>query len=121
MMTLQVVKGAPHQEEAQQFVNLMLGEEFQKALKAEGIDTTRFKDNFWHYVPNWEHFLAKSTAQTKNPFKDPRNRKATYSRKSIPHAEDLLGRTLIMGICVKMPAARMKAIRKAIANAARVL
>ena len=95
---------------------------FQKALKAEGLDTVRFKDNFWHYVPNWEHFLAKSTANTKKqPFSDPRNRKTTYSRKAIPHAEDLLGRTLIMGISVKMPAAKMKAIRKAIANAAKVL
>jgi 8-amino-3,8-dideoxy-alpha-D-manno-octulosonate transaminase len=95
---------------------------FQKALKAEGLDTVRFKDNFWHYVPNWEHFLAKSTANPKkNPFTDPRNRKASYSRKAIPRAEDLLGRTLIMGISVKMPAARMKAIRKAIANAAKTL
>jgi 8-amino-3,8-dideoxy-alpha-D-manno-octulosonate transaminase len=95
---------------------------FQKALKAEGLDTVRFKDNFWHYVPNWEHFLAKSTANSlKNPFSDRRNRKTTYSRKEIPHAEDLLGRTLIMGISVKMPAAKMKAIRKAIANAAKVL
>ena len=95
---------------------------FQKALKAEGLDTVRFKDNFWHYVPNWEHFLAKSTANTKKqPFSDPRNKKTTYSRKAIPHAEDLLGRTLIMGINVKMPAARMKVIRKAIANAAKTL
>jgi len=94
---------------------------FQKALKAEGVDTVCFKDNFWHYVPNWEHFLAKSTAQTKSPFTDPRNRKVTYSRKAIPQAEDILGRTLIMGISVKMPASRMKEIRKAIANAAKVL
>lgn len=95
---------------------------FQKALKAEGLDTVRFKDNFWHYVPNWEHFLARSTANTKQqPFSDPRNRKVTYSRKAIPQAEDLLGRTLVMGISVKMPAAKMKAIRKAITNAAKVL
>ena len=86
---------------------------FQKALQAEGLDTVCFKDNFWHYVPNWEHFLAKSTAQTEEaPFTDQRNRKVTYSRKAIPHAEDLLGRTLILGINVKMPAAKMKAIRQ---------
>ena len=95
---------------------------FQKALKAEGIDTVRFKDNFWHYVPNWEHFLAKSTANSKKqPFSDRRNRKVIYSRKAIPQAEDLLGRTLIMGISVKMPAARMKALKKGIANAAKAL
>ena len=91
-------------------------------LAAEGIDTVRFKDNFWHYVPNWEHFLAKSTANSKkNPFSDPRNRKVTYSRKAIPHADDILGRTLIMGICVKMPAAQLKAIKKGIEKAAKAL
>lgn len=95
---------------------------FQQALKAEGIDTVRFKENFWHYVPNWEHFLARATANSKqHPFSDRRNRKVTYSRKAIPQAEDLLGRTLIMGISVKMPAARMKAIKKGIAKAAEVL
>jgi 8-amino-3,8-dideoxy-alpha-D-manno-octulosonate transaminase len=94
---------------------------FQQALKAGGLDTVCFKENFWHYLPNWEHFLAKSAAQTKNPFTDPRNRKVTYSRKAIPNAEDILGRTLVMGISVKMPADRMKEIRKAIKNAAKVL
>ena len=81
---------------------------FRKALAAEGIGTTIFKENFWHYVPNWEHFLAKSTAQTKTAFNDPRNRKVTYSRKAIPKADDLLGRTLVMGVNVKMPAAAFK-------------
>jgi len=95
---------------------------FQKALKAEGIDTTRFKDNFWHYVPNWEHFLAKSAANSKkNPFTDPRNRKVAYSRKAIPYAEDILGRTLIMGVNVKMPAAKLRAIQKGVTKAAKAL
>ena len=94
---------------------------FQKALAAEGIGTTIFKENFWHYVPNWEHFLAKSTAQTKTAFNDPRNRKVTYSRKAIPRAEDLLGRTLVMGVSVKMPAATFKKIRKGIERAAKAL
>ncbi|MDA8125004.1 MAG: DegT/DnrJ/EryC1/StrS family aminotransferase [Deltaproteobacteria bacterium] len=94
---------------------------FQKALADGGIGTTIFKENFWHYVPNWEHFLAKSTAQTKSPFTDPRNRKVTYSRKSIPKAEDLLGRTLVMGVNVKMTAAQLKAIKKGIEKAAAVL
>jgi len=93
---------------------------FQAALKAEGLDTVLWKDNFWHYVPNWEHFLAKSTANSKKqPFSDPRNKKTAYSRKQIPHAEDLLGRTLFMGVSVKMPAVRMKAIRRAIESAAK--
>ncbi len=38
---------------------------FQKALGENGVDTVCFKNNFWHYVPNWEHFLAWSTANSK--------------------------------------------------------
>lgn len=96
---------------------------FQKALGAEGVDTVCFKDNLWHYVPNWEHFLAKSTANSKKyPFTDPSYKgKADYSRESIPQAEDLLGRTLIMGIAVRMPAEKMDTIRKGIEKAAKVL
>jgi 8-amino-3,8-dideoxy-alpha-D-manno-octulosonate transaminase len=93
---------------------------FQKVLREEGVGTTLYKDNFWHYVPNWEHFLAKSTANSKKqPFSDPRNSKVVYSRKTIPRAEELLGRTLFMVINVKMPAAARKKIRQAIENAAK--
>jgi 8-amino-3,8-dideoxy-alpha-D-manno-octulosonate transaminase len=98
-----------------------LAKSFQKALAAEGIGTTIFKENFWHYVPNWEHFLAKATAQTKTALNDPRNRKVKYSRKAIPKADDLLGRTLVMGVNVKMPAAAFKKIRKGIEKAAKTL
>lgn len=93
---------------------------FQAALQQEGIGTTLYKDNFWHYVPNWEHFLAKKTANSKkHPFSDPRNGKPVYDRKTIPYAEDLLGRTLFLAINVKMPAATMKNLRLAIENAAK--
>ncbi len=93
---------------------------FQKALQQEGLSTTLYKDNLWHYVPNWEHFLAQSTANSKkHPFSDPRNSKVKYSRKAIPRAEDLLGRTLFMLVNVKMPPATMKKIRLAIENAAK--
>jgi len=96
---------------------------FQKALGAEGVDTVCYKENLWHYVPNWEHFLAKSTANSKKyPFTDPTYvGKADYSTRQIPRAEDILGRTLVMGIAVRMPAERMDAIRRAIEKAGKTL
>ena len=94
---------------------------FQKLLSAEGLDTTCYKSNKWHYVPNWEHFLAFSTANSKKfPFKSKDYKgKVKYSRKSIPFAEDILGRTLVMGISVKMSPERLDTIQKAIENAAK--
>ncbi len=96
---------------------------FQRALAAQGIDTVRYKDNTWHYVPNWEHFLARSTANSKKyPFNDPGYKgRVDYRRENIPQAEDLLGRTLVMGIAVKMPDQKIAAIKKGIEKAAAAL
>ncbi|NMD04232.1 MAG: DegT/DnrJ/EryC1/StrS family aminotransferase, partial [Deltaproteobacteria bacterium] len=92
---------------------------YQKLLAAEGVDTVCYKNNLWHYVPNWEHFLARSTAISKKyPFADPSYKgKIEYSRASIPYAEDILGRTLVIQIMVKMGQEKLDSIRKAIGKA----
>jgi len=102
----------PSEDQAQKFQNL---------LAAEGVDTVCYKRNLWHYVPNWEHFLAKSTANSKKyPFTDPTYKgKVEYKRDSIPFAEDILGRTLVMGISVKMSQEKLDGIRKGIEEAAK--
>ncbi|MDX9816001.1 MAG: DegT/DnrJ/EryC1/StrS family aminotransferase [Smithellaceae bacterium] len=94
---------------------------YQKLLAAEGVDTVCYKSNLWHYVPNWEHFLARSTAISKKyPFTDPSYKgKIEYSRASIPYAEDILGRTLVIQIMVKMGQEKLDSIRKAIGKAAK--
>lgn len=94
-------------------------QKFQNELAAEGVDTVCYKKNLWHYVPNWEHFLARSTANSKKyPFTDPSYKgKIEYLRESIPQAEDILGRTLVMGISVKMSAEKLGQIRKGIEQA----
>lgn len=98
-------------------------EKFQQALSAGGLDAVCYKKNAWHYAPNWEHFLAQSTANSKKfPFTNPMYKgNARYDRKDIPQADDLLGRTLVMGINIKMPEERMTQIRQAIEKAAGIL
>ena len=94
-------------------------QKFQNLLSAEGVDTVCYKRNLWHYVPNWEHFLAHSTANSKKyPFTDPMYKgKVEYLRENIPQAENILGRTLVMGISVKMSAEKINQIRKGIEQA----
>ena len=96
---------------------------FQKTLGGEGVDTVCFKNNLWHYIPNWEHFLARSTANSKKyPFSDPSYKgNVSYDRSAIPQAEDILGRTLVMGISVRMPAEKLTAIAEGIEKAAKIL
>ena len=67
--------------------------------------------------------LAWSTANAKHyPFTDPSYKgKVSYDRKDIPQAEDLLGRTLVMGISVKMADERIAQIQAAIEKAAQEL
>lgn len=92
---------------------------FQAALKEEGIDSIYYKENLWHYAPNWEHLLAWSTANSKKfPFINPLNpRKASYDREAIPHAEALLERTLFMAIPVILPDGRKDALARGIEKA----
>ncbi|MCX7636092.1 MAG: DegT/DnrJ/EryC1/StrS family aminotransferase, partial [Syntrophales bacterium] len=75
-------------------------ERFQAALAENGVDTVIFKKNNWHYVPNWEHLIGWSTANSKRyPFADPSYRgRVDYSIRHIPRAEDLLARTLFLAI-----------------------
>ena len=94
---------------------------FQKALSSEDIDTVLYKENLWHYVPNWEHFLFQSTANSKKyPFTNPMYKgNANYTIENIPKAEDILGRTLFMQVLVKMPEDKMNSIINGIEKAAR--
>ena len=94
-------------------------QKFQNLLSAEGVDTVCYKRNLWHYVPNWEHFLAHSTANSKKyPFTDPMYKgKVEYLRENIQQADNILGRTLVMGISVKMSAEKINQIKKGIEQA----
>jgi 8-amino-3,8-dideoxy-alpha-D-manno-octulosonate transaminase len=94
---------------------------FQKALGSEGVDTVCFKNNLWHYLPNWEHFLARATASSKKyPFTDPSYKgKVNYDRSTIPRTEDILGRTLVIAITVKMPEEKFLKIKGGIEKAAK--
>ncbi len=96
---------------------------FQKAMSAQGVDFVYFYENFWHYLPNWEHFIAKCTACSSNyPFADPSYKgKASYGRELYPKAEAILSRTLFMAIPVKMAESRVETIAAASEKAAKAI
>jgi 8-amino-3,8-dideoxy-alpha-D-manno-octulosonate transaminase len=92
-------------------------------MSENGVDLIYFYENFWHYLPNWEHFIAKCTAcSAKYPFADPSYKgKAEYGRELYPKAEEILPRTLVMGIPVKMSAERIETIASAAQKAAKAI
>lgn len=95
--------------------------EFQKALQERGVDSIYYKDNAWHYAPNWEHLIAWATANSKKfPFSEHKG-SIDYGTQHIPRAEELLGRTLFMIIPVKMAEKRMEEIVTGIEKASKVI
>ena len=100
-----------------------VAKKFQKAMSENGADLIYFYENFWHYLPNWEHFIAKCTAcSAKYPFADPSYKgKAEYGREMYPKAEEILPRTLFMAIPVRMAAERLETIAAAAQKAAKAI
>jgi 8-amino-3,8-dideoxy-alpha-D-manno-octulosonate transaminase len=100
-----------------------IAKKFQKAMSENGVDLIYFYENFWHYLPNWEHFIAKCTAcSAKYPFADPSYKgKAQYGREMYPKAEEILPRTLFMAIPVKMADGRIESIAAAAQKAAKAI
>ncbi|MBN2284724.1 MAG: DegT/DnrJ/EryC1/StrS family aminotransferase [Deltaproteobacteria bacterium] len=96
---------------------------FQKTLSENGLDTVLFKENKWHYAPRWDHLLARATGDSKQfPYTNPLyTGSVTYRIEDIPFAEDIMGRTLFMGVPVKMSGDRLNTIKQAIRKAVSVL
>jgi 8-amino-3,8-dideoxy-alpha-D-manno-octulosonate transaminase len=96
---------------------------FQKLLAERHVGTIYYFDNKWHYAPRWEHLLARATANSKQfPFTNPMNRReVAYRVEDIPHAEEIMRRTLFMIIPVTMPAGKMAETVEAIDTAGREL
>ncbi|MBW2675711.1 MAG: aminotransferase class I/II-fold pyridoxal phosphate-dependent enzyme [Deltaproteobacteria bacterium] len=96
---------------------------FQNLLADRGVGTIYYRDNTWHYAPRWEHLIARATANSKQfPFTNPMYKGTVrYSVEDIPHAEEIMSRTLFMIIPVKMSEEARAKITDAIAEAAKEL
>ena len=96
---------------------------FQKLMSEKSVDTIYYRDNAWHYAPRWEHLIARATANSSQfPFTNPMYKGAVeYRVEDIPHAEEIMSRTLFMIIPVKMSEEARAKITGAIAEAAKKL
>ncbi len=94
----------------------------QKTLIAEGAAPICWADNSWHFYPKWEHLLGSSTlARNGWPFKGPEGRKRiVYDPAALPQSAELLSRTLVYPIAVKMSEERLAKMRAALARASAV-
>jgi len=96
---------------------------FQKLLAERDVGAIYYRDNAWHYAPRWEHLIARATANSKQfPFTNPMYKgTARYRVEDIPHAEEIMGRTLFMIMPVMMSEEKMNETVDAIGRAAKEL
>ena len=92
----------------------------QKILQGEGLAPICWADNTWHFYPKWEH-LMEGTTLAKNgwPFIEAGGRKrVVYDPAALPKSADLLARTLVYPVSVKMSEERLLEFEAALTKAA---
>ncbi len=89
-------------------------------LAEHGVGAINFGDNTWHFYPKWEHLLAGSTLTRSGwPFLEPGGRRrVVYDKDILPASAELMARTLVYQIPIKMAAERLGKIREALKKAA---
>jgi 8-amino-3,8-dideoxy-alpha-D-manno-octulosonate transaminase len=93
-------------------------------LAANGAGAVRFAENSWHFYPKWEHLLAGKTLTSSGyPFSCSHSnakRRVIYDQAALPKSAEIIGRTLVYQVPVKLTAARLAQIEAAMAAAAKV-
>lgn len=88
-------------------------------LAEHGVGAINFSENTWHFYPQWEHLLAGSTLSKSGwPFNEADGRRRViYDRDLLPASAEMMERTLVYQIPIKMPEERMAKIRQALLKA----
>jgi len=90
-------------------------------LRSAGCGAINFAENTWHFYPKWEHLLSGLTPiRTGWPFAEPGGkRRIVYDPEALPNSADLIGRTLVFPVPVKIQQERLQLIRETLARAAK--
>ncbi len=91
-------------------------------LKKNGAGAINFSENTWHYYPKWEHLLdGKTLTKSGWPFSAPDGkRRVVYDPNVLPQSADIMDRTLVYPILVKIEEKKLKSMCEVIRGAAEV-
>ncbi len=91
-------------------------------LSQNGAGAINFGENTWHFYPKWEHLLSGATlAKNGWPFRDSSGkRRVVYDPKTLPQSAELMRRTLVYPVPIKMSEERLDQIREAFEMAANI-
>ncbi len=73
-------------------------------LAENGVGAINFSENSWHFYPSWEHLLeGAAVADSGYPFAEPGGkRRIVYDPKLLPKSAEIMSRTLVYPVSIKM-------------------
>jgi 8-amino-3,8-dideoxy-alpha-D-manno-octulosonate transaminase len=85
---------------------------FHKSITEKGVSSIYFVNNFWHFLPNWEHLIGKKTPWPgPHPFGGPLyGREFTYSKDMLPASTAILERLVTIPVSLQMDEDRIQRI-----------
>lgn len=77
---------------------------FHKTIVSKGVSAIYFKNNFWHFLPNWEHLIGQKTAWPgPHPFGGPLyGKQMNYSPEMLPRSAAILERMIAIPVFLQM-------------------
>jgi 8-amino-3,8-dideoxy-alpha-D-manno-octulosonate transaminase len=91
-----------------------------KKLSEKGIAAVYFKNNLWHYLPNWEHLLDRKTAwPAPYPFAGPPyGGDVKYTSDMLPQSDGCIERLIVMPVSLKTDDEKARHIASEVKSAA---
>ena len=91
-------------------------------LTGEGVGAINFSENSWHFYPSWEHLLNGSTLTASGyPFAEPGGkRRVVYDPDVLPQSADIMSRTLVYPVSIKMSEEQLEKMCAALQKAAQM-
>jgi 8-amino-3,8-dideoxy-alpha-D-manno-octulosonate transaminase len=91
-----------------------------QVLRDNGAGAINFGENTWHYYPRWEHLLeGKTPCRDGWPFAENGKRRVVYDPAVLPQSAEIICRTLVYQVPVKLAAAQKTTMLAALGKAAR--
>jgi 8-amino-3,8-dideoxy-alpha-D-manno-octulosonate transaminase len=88
-------------------------------LRENGAGAINFGENTWHFYPQWEHLSEGKTLCTNGwPFKAHGKRRVVYDPDALPVSAELMARTLVYQVPVKLGEEQQTTMLAALARAA---
>ena len=106
------------------FLAFMLPDKEQAAkvnqvLRENNAGAINFGENTWHFYPSWEHLLeGKTLCKSGWPFTAHGKRRVIYDPQALPASSELMNRTLVYQVPIKLSESRRDTLVAALTKAA---